>query len=370
VRILLFQDYLRSGGTEHHALFLAEAFCQRGHDVTLATFRPGGPIDPVNRRLPYRRISLQPIDSRMSWWAPGWAKTITTLDPDVVILLGRNAHRLGPRLRKQFPAVKLVATLRTGRKLPPAYRRTLREADGVAVNSAYAHNRLEQVFLSEGLHPDKQPAVLLVHNPLLKQADPEFIAHERARFRQHHGIEPEVRILIQVAALIPGKNHRALLQNLAQNPPSRPWKLWIVGTGPNERILKEKARQLGLTERVTFWGFQGNVMPFLAAADVFVTTSVEESLPNAVIEAQAAGLPVVAYSTAGLPECVEREKTGRLVDTADHGEWSFALNEVLGWLEERPSLRADCRAYATSTFAPDRAVEAYLHFFNGLRADK
>lgn len=357
MRILLVQDYLRSGGTEQHTLFLAEAFSQKGHEVTLLNFRPGGALEPKKSKLPYRRIILQKKDFKVSWFAPGWRKVIETVKPDAVLLYGRNAHRLGGAIKSEYPSVKVISSLRTGRRLPGYYIDSLESADGITVNSAYARDRLVDLKLAFEL------PVRLIHNPLLKQSDLETIEKERRKFREFHKIDESHRIYLQVASLIPGKNHREMLHLLAKKKADKNWSLWFVGSGPAEKRILKTIRQLGLSDRVKLWGFQRNPIPFYAAADIFVTTSVEESLPNAVIEAQAFGLPVVAYLTAGLPECIQDGETGTLSKQDDGESWLKGLDRVETWLKKDPSkTKLKCREFALKEFTPEPLIDRYLLF--------
>ena len=78
------------------------------------------------------------------------------------------------------------------------------------------------------------------------------------------------------------------------------WRLWLVGDGKEYRRCQHWAAANGLGTRVRFFHFQHDPFPFYAAADVAVSVSREDSLPNFLIEAQATGLPVVAYDCRGV----------------------------------------------------------------------
>lgn len=121
--------------------------------------------------------------------------------------------------------------------------------------------------------------------------------------------------LITVGSLIPRKGVDQILRALAQLEGVRP-TLSVVGAGPEERALTDMAKSLGLTERVTFTGRvePGEVPALLAEADVFVLASHSEGRPNVILEAMAAGLPVIASDIPGVSEIVEYEHTGLLFD--------------------------------------------------------
>ncbi|MFW6253366.1 MAG: glycosyltransferase, partial [Chitinivibrionales bacterium] len=91
----------------------------------------------------------------------------------------------------------------------------------------------------------------------------------------------------------------------------------IVGEGPCESELRTKTRELGLQEKVIFAGRHSKVAPILAIMDLFVLSSTREGLPMAVLEAMAAGCPVVAFAVGGVPSAVEHARSGYLVAPGD-----------------------------------------------------
>jgi glycosyltransferase involved in cell wall biosynthesis len=110
-----------------------------------------------------------------------------------------------------------------------------------------------------------------------------------------------------------------------------------VGDGPLAGELRERAGALGLGERIHFLGRRANdaVPGVAAAADAFITASVTEGHPITVIEALAAGCPVLAFSAPGIGETVEHGRNGLLASAEDPA----ALGQVLVQLAEAPDLR-------------------------------
>ena len=111
----------------------------------------------------------------------------------------------------------------------------------------------------------------------------------------------------------------------------------IVGDGPERARLASLAQDLNVADRATFAGRQDNVPEWLAALDIFVLTSDWEGMPNAVLEAMAAGLPVVATAVGGTPEVVVDGVTGLLVPPRDPDALARAIVRLL----RDPQLRQD-----------------------------
>lgn len=127
-------------------------------------------------------------------------------------------------------------------------------------------------------------------------------------------------------------------------------QLLLVGRGPEEARIRGLADALGIHSRVHFTGEQPDVAPYLHQMDLYVQPSVAEGMPNSVLEAMAAGLPVVATSAGGTPEVVLDGQTGLLVAAGD----SSALADAIA------SLLADRRLAETFGWAGRARVEAHF----------
>ena len=94
-------------------------------------------------------------------------------------------------------------------------------------------------------------------------------------------------------------------------------ELWIVGDGPLKDDLIQQVNALGLGNKVNFWGYHENVIPFLERADVFVLPSLREGSSVSLAEAMACGLPAVVTKIGGAPEILGTGNAGVLVDPLD-----------------------------------------------------
>jgi glycosyltransferase involved in cell wall biosynthesis len=162
---------------------------------------------------------------------------------------------------------------------------------------------------------------------------------------------------VTVANLRPEKGHDTLIDAVPRVLAAHPDAEFIVaGDGPLAPALAARARSRGVAHRVSFLGRSDDVSALLAASDIFVLPSRSEALPNAVIEAMAAGLPIVASRVGGIPELITPGVNGHLVPPGDPP----ALAEAIVELMDRPSfahaLGWAARARAEREFSFDRMV--------------
>lgn len=358
MKILILQDYLRSGGTERQCVLLANAFAAAGNKVTLMTFRPGGALaGTVSPAV--RHATLQPFDLGLDWFAPGLISTVRTAAPDVILCLGRMANCHGWRLARLAP---VVATMRTGKSLPAWFRRTLRAATHVVANSEEAR---ATALKSAGL-PGGRASV--IYNSLVFPASSGAPRDEP--LRAAHGAGPRTTVLLDVAMFRPEKNQRELLEIVAGLPAESDWQLWLAGDGPARAACEQRARELGAAAgRIRFLGFYADPAPLYAAADIAVHASWSEALSNFLIEAQAHGLPAVASSAQGIRECFLPGETGWEIPQGDRVAFRETLTRLMTEPAAERTRRADrARAFARERFDPSRQVRAYLDLFAALAA--
>jgi glycosyltransferase involved in cell wall biosynthesis len=161
-------------------------------------------------------------------------------------------------------------------------------------------------------------------------------ADRRRRWRERHGLEPEAIVLTHVGRFAPPKNHALLIEAFAQVRADAPLYLLLVGGGELEDAVRQQVVELGLQERVRFLGVRADVPAILNASDLFVLSSRWEGNPMSVMEAMAAGLPVVSTAVGGVPELVQDGATGLLVTAGD----AHALAEAIVQMGRDPMRRA------------------------------
>jgi glycosyltransferase involved in cell wall biosynthesis len=361
MKIWILQDYLRSGGTERQTVLLARAFTSSGHATTLVSFRPGGTLASSLGKLP-RRV-LQPFDTTLNWFAPGLLRLARAESPDIVLCMGRMANCHAGRLARALPRTAVVGTMRTGKPLPRLFQRSLHDVAQVVANSSESADILQERY---AVPADR---VSVIHNALV--FPPADVAPSRNdALRTRLGAGPSTCVLLCVGMLRPEKNQRALIEIAAGLAPAADWQLWLAGEGSARADCEATARQLGVANRVKFLGFQPDPSPLYAAADIAVLASQAESLSNFLIEAQAHGLPAVAYNAGGVSECLRNGVSGNVIVPGDQPAFISALSPLIA----NPALRAEqgraARVFAREAFEPTRQAGCYLELFSRLAAAK
>jgi len=155
----------------------------------------------------------------------------------------------------------------------------------------------------------------------------------RQEVRAEWSVSAEDRLVGIIGNVIPRKGHvylvRALPRVLAAVPGAR---LVVVGSEVSPHYaaqVKAAAKQLRVAERIVWAGHRTDIRRVLAALDLCVLASVEESFPLVLLEAMAAGLAVVATTVGGMPECIRPGETGLLVPPANSGALAEAIIALL-----------------------------------------
>ena len=167
-----------------------------------------------------------------------------------------------------------------------------------------------------------------------------------------------------VANLRPEKGHLLFLEAAQLLAKQNPYvRFQIVGDGPMRKTIETRIRELGLTERVSLLGHVYNVPELLRSVDILVLPSLHnEGFPNAVMEAMAAALPVVATDTGGVRELVIDGLTGYVVPPGD----AAALAERISWYCKDADLRRKMGEAGRSRVAAELTVDKMARKFEAL----
>jgi glycosyltransferase involved in cell wall biosynthesis len=197
---------------------------------------------------------------------------------------------------------------------------------------------------------------------------PNFVtpaASPRAIDRADLGVPATAPLAIALGRLHRNKGFDTLLEALAAAPALH---LWLAGEGPERQALERQAKALGLLPRLRFLGWREDAAALIAAADLLVCSSRSEPLGNVVIEAWAAGVPVVAAASEGPAELIEDNFSGLLVPVDDAPALAAAMARLAADAALRARLAAGGKAAYESAFTEARVVAAYRDLFARLAA--
>lgn len=192
---------------------------------------------------------------------------------------------------------------------------------------------------------------------------------DRVAVRRSLGFTSDVAVIGVVANLRPEKGISHLIEAMPVILQSVSHaRLVLVGDGPKRPEIEALIHELGLTDYVVLVGWQADVVPFLAAMDVFVLPSFFEGLNLSMLEAMAAGCPIVATGVGGTLEVITDHQTGILVPPADVVALREAIIQVLNNRELAKTLGQNARTTALTEYGLDTMVRAYLDIYAELGA--
>jgi glycosyltransferase involved in cell wall biosynthesis len=351
------------GGGEISLLTLIAGLVARGWQVTLAV--PGqGPL----ARAAAERGALVEVKNMPTLRRPGGSllravrelrSLARSLRPDVVHANGTRAMFYAGMAARAI-ACPAVWHLRIVDPDPIFDVMLIRLADAVIATSEAARARLRR-------WPEALRACRVIPNGL----DLSAFAAERSRrdVRDELGIPDEDVVVMSVGRLVDFKRFDLLLDAIAhlRRRVPGPLRCVIVGSGPHEAALRQRAQREDLAGTVTLTGHRDDVADLLGAADVFVLTSPVESFGRVLIEAMAMSLPVVAPHSGGPAEIVRDGEDGLLV-AADHAAAFEAAIERLaldGAL--RRQLGTAGRARVEHSYSMEAHAGAVVRLYDELR---
>jgi glycosyltransferase involved in cell wall biosynthesis len=333
MRVLAFVTDFNIGGTERQVVNLARGLERSGFELHLACFRRSGAffgeLDARSVRVRHYRIARL-YGARTLLQQLRLARYLRRHAIDLVHTFGfyPNVFALPAARLARTPAT--IASIRdTGDHLTPLQRRVQRAAcslaDVVLANSGAVGRRL----VADGYDPGR---IEVVYNGV--DTGSYTAASRSGGVRQQLGLAPGERVVAVLSRLSRLKGLEFFLQAAASLAPRFPGVRFLV-VGDNtidvgyRGELAAYAARLGLAERVIFTGFRSDVPELLAATTVSVLPSLTEGLSNALLEAMAAGVPVVATSVGGNPETVVDGVTGLLVPPRDPDALATAIARLL-----------------------------------------
>jgi len=336
IRVLFLTPSIGSGGAERQLVRLCNYLNKGRTDVTIAALRVGGEyedflennvkIDYLNSRI-IKSSLLSHLLGRMM--LPG---LILKHEPDVIhsnqsllnIICIKTCESINYKGRVVLGIQNNLTAEMEG--IPYLIRNKWK---GAVLNSFKMSDKV--VALSRGVASD-----LFRHSSELENRTTVIYnacVDDNIRNSMQKPItdmkRPEVPVLIACGRLVHQKDYPTLLRAVNIVKQQMPIEVWILGEGPLRKKLESYAESLEIHDNIRFLGFQKNPFKYLAAADVFVLSSVHEGFGNVIVEAMACDLPVISTNCPfGPNEIIQHEWNGILTRPGDHegmAEWILKL---------------------------------------------
>ncbi len=222
-------------------------------------------------------------------------------------------------------------------------------------------------LLRKGVAPQR---IAVVHNAI----DPAWGARYRepstaAALRGKLGIAPDAKVILLVGRFSSEKDHMTLLaaiRDLRENGRVASAHLVLVGDGPERNRIEQAIGALGLHGAVTLTGQVPSAEPYYGIADAAVLSSLSEGSPNALLEAMAVGIPVVATKVGGIPEIVSDGESALLIAPRDRQGMAHALARIFTECELTENRVREARRIVHSRHTPEVRVRRLIEIYRAI----
>lgn len=355
--IAIFLFDLTGGGAERVMLSLAEGLAQRGYRVDLVLARRKGPY------LANLSACINLVDlgaSRLILALPGLVRYLRSVRPrammsaldytNIVAVMAARLAQVSTRLilteHNHMSTVTLHERSLKRRIMPWLVRTLYNRAYAVVAVSRGVETDLHRL----GVEPAKTRAI---YNPILT---PELRRHLRESPDHPWLLSGDLPVILGVGRLCEQKDFSSLVRAFALVRQRRDARLMILGEGEQRAELDRLVSQLGLKDRVAFPGFVQQPTTWLTRASLLVLSSRWEGFGNVIVEALAAGVPVVATDCdSGPAEILTDSRYGMLVPVGDIQAMAEAIIHTL----ERLPIKQDELRIRAEDFALDPILDRY-----------
>lgn len=345
-------------GGQNQVLLTVTGLCGLGHPAVLVAHSSGELSRRAREGL--RTVALDPggeFDVQAGWQLH---RLLRSIKPDVIhvhdpmgVALIAMALKMQPRLA---PRPLIVGSRRVDFHLKRnAFSRwKYRHIDVFIAVS----NLIRTMLIEDGIPSDR---VEVVHDGVNISALDKIEAQDAHKaFWLPHGAP----LVGNVAALVPHKGHKYLIEAAAQVVPQVPdARFVILGEGELRPTLEHQIKTLGLERHVFLPGFQADVLALQKSFDLFVMSSITEGLGSSMLDAMACGTAVIGTRAGGIPEAITHEETGLLVRPHHADELATAIVQLLKDPARRAELGGAARARVEADFSVDRMVEGTLDVY-------
>jgi glycosyltransferase involved in cell wall biosynthesis len=363
MKILYFIDHLRPDGTQFVLRQLVQGMATRGHDQTIVCLNDSWDAALVEElreagaklRIVGKMALVSGYGLVLLW---RWVQRERF---DVAVTLLFVSDVIGRSVARAAGVPRIVSSLQTHNTDYPQWKRwmvrhTMRWADTVLINSPSMR--------AFAIREEGAPADRLQYIPNSVNVAHYRDSLDRTALRAAFGLPPEQCLLGSVGRLIPQKGFDVLLPALARVL-RQDVHLLVIGTGEQESYLRAQAADLGLQDRVHFTGYRRDVPRLLGGLDLYVHASRFEGMPIALLEAMAAGCPVVASAVDGNRELIEDGIHGWLVPPEHVDALANAISVALSDPHEAQRRACAGQQRVAAQFSEQAMIDAWESVLQG-----
>jgi glycosyltransferase involved in cell wall biosynthesis len=370
MRVMFLSTSMGMGGADKQLLSAAQLMLAKGHEVLIVSLTELGPMGLEARSSGIRTESLEMRRGvpdprgliRLIRLARAWK-------PDVLHSHMVHANLMARALRLFVSIPVMVSTIHNiyegGPLWMAAYRMSNSLVDHMTIISEAAANR----FVTEGIVP--RELLSCVPNGVDTERFRSVPAGARGAIRKSLGLENEF-IWLAVGRFEIAKDYPNMLHGFALVRDRHPDAvLLLVGHGSLQNEVESLGRSLNLGDQIRFLGVRGDVPEVMSAADGYVMSSAWEGMPIALLEAAAAGLPIVATLVGGNHEVVRDGESGILVPPRDHDALGSAMLRLMDLSHvERRTMGERGREHVRAHYGLSRVVERWEDVYRQVSARK
>ena len=367
--LLLSTDMGMGGGAEEQVIRLAYAFKARGWATLIVSMLPPSrmPSEFESRRIPLVDLGMRRglPDPRALFRL---TRIVREFMPDIVHSHMVHANLLARAARLIHPYPALVCT---------QHNLTMAGVDHNWTALFELGHRLTDVFAERGTAISRSAADYYVRRRAVSASKMAVIPNgiDCERYLRDHGARHRLRrefavgndfVWLAVGRLEQAKAYPTMLRAFARLGEGGR-RLLICGQGSQRETLKGLASDLGVGDRVSFLGLRDDIPAVMSASDAFALSSDLEGLPLVLIQASAAGLPIVATDVGGNAEVVDSGESGYLVPSRDSERFSQEMARLEGMeAAERLAVGRKGQARVHDYFDAERVMEMWVKLYAGL----
>jgi glycosyltransferase involved in cell wall biosynthesis len=367
-RIVYFSDAPYTGGAEKY-LFLLASRIDRERFLPIAIINRNPALDPLRRWMEGAGIEVHEVSLRLPYTLRGagaYVALLRRLRPSLLhlnlpgpfdsqfSLVAPLARMAGVRRIVSTEHLPMVPTFTKAKVLKRFGTRWIDRVITVSENNRTHLNRIH------GVPPGK---IRVTHIGI-----PEPDAEGDVELRSELGLSGDAVLLVTVGSLEARKGHDTAFKALAQLPTRV--HLAVAGEGELRHMLEETAAALGIVGRVHFLGARRDMPGILRSVDIMVHPSRMDATPYVIVEALAAGLPVIASNVYGIPELIEDGVSGLLVPPDHEAALARAVASLVDDSERRRRIGEAARVRFETRFTIQTHVRKTVAVYDELIDDK